>query len=205
MIIQTIYDPIIQETYKISCSEHCISVLSCLKTHIENKSLENVIFLIKYLLQQTQKDLFIVKGKDCDIIWIIFDILNLSVHNNDIIRDYINISKQLYFYQLTKAERMKRLPLLFCTIIVCVQTKCKYKKIYIPTWMTDIHDRMSYLYTYTEIDPECKHDIAESIKILRSRQSKVTPKSLVIHDKEYEKVERIRNQLSITKIYPHQV
>lgn len=193
---------VLNDEYKNYCTEHTISILNIFLYSLLYENKQHAILCVKYLLSKSNKELFLDPKSKNDIIWIIFTIMMSIETLPTKCSDYIGIAKDMFFYQLSKnnQSRIERLPTLFCSVLVCLTKSVKYKKVNIPLYMSNIDDRMSYLYTYTEKN-EDEYELISKLKEKKKKEKHyIKPRALLIDNKEYEKIEKLREQLHIIRM-----
>lgn len=190
----------IDDDYKTCCNEHTLSILNVFMYSLLNNNKYNAIITVKYLLSKSDKELFIdPKGKN-DVVWILFTIM-LSVDRIPLnCKDYIGLAKDIFFYKLSKNSKIRsvRLPILFYSVLVCITKNVKYKTVELP--LSNIDDRMSYLYVYTEKNDDDLEMISKIKERKKNEKHYIKPRSLVIDSKDYEKIEKLRKQLHIIRM-----
>ena len=193
---------VLPEIYSTSCNEHVTSLLNIFYKSIMIGDTHKAITIVYYLFPKPNKDVFITKGKN-DILWIIFDIL-LSIDTlTSKCRDYVGMAKDMFFYKIGKCieDRKRRLPILLYSLVVITTMKTKYIKPNIPLTLSSIEDRMSYLYVYTYKDDDVRSVIDEDkYKKKQTNDIYSMRKPIQVCDKEYEKVEKLRQQLHIIRM-----
>lgn len=183
-------------------TQHTISLLNVFYVSLLYGHTSKAILIVKYILNKSNKELFLKNHKG-DIIWMIFDMLLNIPHLPVNCKDYIGICKDIFFYKLGKNinERNERLTLLFYSIFVASSMKVKNKKVLLPIDMNNIEDRMSYLFIYTSRDDSI-NSLLEKCKNEKKKESKLYShhKPVNVNDKEYEKLERLKEQTNIIRV-----
>lgn len=197
---------ILPEMFKTNCTEHAISILNILYQSVIYGDIQNAVLIMKYIMDKDttkQWKEFFQKEKN-DIVSVFFDVLLSLKELPQECRDYIGIAKDMFFYKLTtkshNEQRIQRLSLLFYSIYIAVSMSISYKKIKVPISMSAMDERMSYLFVYTEKDEECSDMILEN-KTKRKKDIQHTRcRSMTVSNKDYEKLEKMRQQLNIIRI-----
>lgn len=174
------YDTLVQD--ELSLFEMCV----------RSEKISDAITILQYLLGLKDNQVFAKPGGENDIVWVIFDIL-MTLTPKHALRDFVGYSRDLYFYKLKSKQRIERLPVIFVCTLAIAQGNVKYKPVNLP--LQDV--RMSYLYVYTEVDDS----VTEKVEMDRHRKSnrKHPCRSLQVASKDYERLEKLRNTLSIIK------
>jgi hypothetical protein len=99
----------------------------------------------------------------------------------------------LFYYKLKTKTRKERYPLLLTAVLVAINRVPKNKALSLC-----IKDaRLAYLYVRTEVDAELEEEVINSRKrILRKKQQ---VRSFNVESKDYDKIEKLRQSLSIIK------
>lgn len=155
----------------------------------------DAIMILRHLLVLKPNQFFLSPSKDDDIVWTLFESI-LSVAN-DQCKDFVGFVRDLYFYGLKKdaKSRKERLPALFISMFVVLKGKPRNKPLDVSYISVD--DRMSYLYVLTDIDI----GIMDEMALEKKRRARARPlyKALAIESKEYDKMEKLRNNFAIIK------
>lgn len=168
-------------------------LIDLLKT---NSDVKAAVLLTKYIVSLKPKELFIDASGGKDIVWILFGEIYDIVKDTPLVGDYVGYAKDIYFFN-AKKDRMKRFPLLLNAVYVASKNRVRHRQVEMPMSCLSIEDRMSYLYTLFDQDEE----VCEGVETDKRRKSRGKPvmKALSIDSKDYERLERLRNDISIIK------
>lgn len=178
------------ESHREVLREKIYDMLSAFCVYIKDKRVEDVITILKYVLCAKYNEVFTAPGYD--IVLIIFNLIFNIVKNPDA-QDYIGCARDLFYYKLKHKCRKERLPVLLTSVLVAINRSPKNK-----AFSLSIKDeRLAYLYVFTEVDLELEEEVINSKKRILRKKPQV--RSFNVESKDYDKIEKLRQSLSIIK------
>lgn len=193
---------IINYSTKESLTDVGIELFSLLEATITRLQIANSILILKHILGQPANKV-ITKGSY--IIDVIFDFLfHLSKGQKaDKVRDYIGYSKDIFTYQLKRTDketRNYRLPLLFNSLLICIQQRTSYQVIdYACKEETIKLDKYNYMYLLPIVDNDIVEEVKQ-LKLTKRNECKDAIKVDMSRCKDFDKFDSIKNKINIIRI-----
>uniref|UniRef100_A0A6C0BFZ9 Uncharacterized protein n=1 Tax=viral metagenome TaxID=1070528 RepID=A0A6C0BFZ9_9ZZZZ len=183
------------DAYSTVIKDSFIDILSLFIHFIDTKDPKRSIIMLQHIFSLKPKDIFVSPNNN--IYWFIFDIL-LNKTTNTICKDYVGITRDLFFYKMTKREHQNILHVIYNCVLIVIHNRTKNQMIDISSLKVyKKADRMEYLYFLPNYDDELVN-IVQNEK--QKAQIATRKKTLNIKCKDLEKIKRLQAEMNIVKL-----
>lgn len=186
---------LIFDTYNTVIKDSFIDILSLFIHFIDIKDPKRSVIVLQHIFCMKPKDIFVSPNNN--IYWFIFDIL-LNKTTNTICKDYVGISRDLFFYKMTKKEQHHIMHVIYNCVSIVIHNRTKNQVIDISSLnVYKKADRMEYLYFIPNYDDE----LVNTVQIEKQKAKIATKKkTLNIKCKDLEKIKRLQTEMNIVKL-----